>query len=336
MRDRTLRSYALPLLVATGLLLAGCGEEGSSGAAPTTPSPAGTGAAAPQRCDPVADQKLVVLADDKRLQTADNIIPAVNAKVATQPLLDALNKVSEALTQDELIQLNRSTDLDRTPPATVAKDWVQAKGLGTGLGGGSGKIVVGAANFSENQTLANVYVEVLRAAGFDASVKTVGNRELYEPALEKGEIHVMPEYVGTLTEFLNKKQNGPGAAPKATGDAAASASELAALGEKVGLKFGKPAAAADQNAFATTKAFADKYGVTTLSDLANKCTGLKLGGPPECPQRPFCQPGLQQTYGLKFAGFTALDAGGPLVKTALKQGRISLGLVFSSDAALVG
>src|SRR4051794_1998130 len=34
-----------------------------------------------------------------------------------------------------------------------------------------------------------------------------------------------------------------------------------------------------------------------------------LGGPPECPERPFCQQGLEDIYGLAFKDFKALDAG---------------------------
>jgi osmoprotectant transport system substrate-binding protein len=59
-----------------------------------------------------------------------------------------------------------------------------------------------------------------------------------------------------------------------------------------------------------------------------------LGGPPECPQRPFCQPGLEKTYGMKFGRFASLDAGGPQTKTALTGGTATIGLVFSSDGAL--
>ena len=59
-----------------------------------------------------------------------------------------------------------------------------------------------------------------------------------------------------------------------------------------------------------------------------------LGGPSECPTRPFCQPGLEKTYGLKFASFKALDAGGPLTKQAIAQGKVTLGLVFSSDGGI--
>jgi osmoprotectant transport system substrate-binding protein len=111
---------------------------------------------------------------------------------------------------------------------------------------------------------------------------------------------------------------------------------LQPLAEQVGLVFGEPSEAADQNAFAVTEAFADEVGVTTLSELADACGdgSLLLGGPAECPERPQCQPGLEETYGLQFDSFRELDAGGPLTKAALQQGEISIGLVFSSDGAL--
>ena len=74
--------------------------------------------------------------------------------------------------------------------------------------------------------------------------------------------------------------------------------------------------------------------MTKLSDLKAYKGDLVLGGPPECPTRPFCKPGLEKTYGLTFSSFKALDAGGPLTKTALKKGEIQVGLVFSSDGSL--
>jgi len=63
-------------------------------------------------------------------------------------------------------------------------------------------------------------------------------------------------------------------------------------------------------------------------------TTLKLGGPPECPERPFCLLGLQETYGLEFAEFVPLDAGGPLTVTALTGGQVDVGLLFTSDPAI--
>jgi osmoprotectant transport system substrate-binding protein len=336
MRNRALGTLGTAGLLLLTLTLSACGDSGSSG---TKAAPSSSGSASGsggQACEAVPGDQLVALEDDKKLQTVDNIIPAVNADAAKPPLLDALDKVSAALTTEKLIAMNKSTDIDHQTSPNVAKDFVAAEGLTDGLaGGGSGKIVVGAANFSENQTLANIYKLVLDAAGYQASVKTVGNRELYEPALEKGELQVVPEYVGTLTEFINKAENGADAPAVASGDLDATVQALTGLGAKVGLKFGEPSPAQDQNTFAVTTAFADKYGVKTLSELASTCTsGLTLGGPPECPDRPFCEPGLESKYGLTFDSFTALDAGGPLSKTALKQGKVTLALVFSSDAAL--
>jgi osmoprotectant transport system substrate-binding protein len=61
---------------------------------------------------------------------------------------------------------------------------------------------------------------------------------------------------------------------------------------------------------------------------------LVLGGPPECPERPFCLLGLEDTYGLEFKEFTPLDAGGPLTVQALTGGQIQVGLLFTSDPAI--
>ena len=335
MRTRTYGRAGLVALLFLALALAGCGDSGSSGTkAKTTTSNSAAGA---EDCAPVAGDQLVVLDDDKGLQTVDNIIPAVNAEASSDAMLAALDAVSAALDTDKLIALNKATDVDRETSPNVAKQFVQDEGLAVGLSGGSGKVTVAHANFSENATLANIYAEVLNAAGFDASVRQLSNREVIEPALEKGDVDVVPEYVGTLTEFINKAENGADAEPIASPDLDATVEGLKGLGEKVGLVFGEPAAAQDQNAFAVTTAFADEHGVETLSDLAETCgSGIVLGGPPECPERPFCQPGLEDTYSLAIDDFSALDAGGPLTKTALQQGKISVGLVFSSDAALAG
>jgi osmoprotectant transport system substrate-binding protein len=322
-----------PLLLAAALVTA-CGQSGSSG----TGGSASGGTAKASSCAPVAGQQLVVLQDDKHLQNADNVVPLVYAPLAaSQPaLLPALNAVSAKLTTDDLITMNAAVDVDRKAATDVAKAWVDKSGVTQGLQKGSGKVVVGGSNFTESTVLANVYADVLKSAGFDASVQAVGNRDLYLKALEAGQIQAFPEYLATVTEALNAQVNGANPTPVASGDVQKTLAAAQPLAEKKNLKFGTPSAAADQNAFAVTKNFADKHKVTTLSELASACSdgSLVLGGPPECPTRPFCQPGLEKTYGLKFKSFRQLDAGGPLTKTAIEKGNISLGLVFSSDGAL--
>ena len=334
MRLRT--SILSPLALATVLVAtAACGSSGSSGTGGGTTAP---GAAAGSRCAPVAGQQLVVLQDDKHLQNADNVVPAVNAATAqgNPALLPALNAVSAKLTTDDLVKLNNDVDVHRKTADDVASQWVSSSGVTSGLQKGSGKIAVGGSNFTESTILATIYADVLKSAGFDASVQAVGNREVYLPALEQGQIQAFPEYLATVTEFINKQVNGPNASAVASGDAQATATALKPLAQQKGLVFGDPSKAADQNAFAVTKNFANKVKVTTLSDLATKCGdgSLILGGPAECPTRPFCQPGLEKTYGLKFKSFSQLDAGGPLTKAGIQQGKVSMGLIFSSDGSL--
>lgn len=324
LRRPTLAGLAAVVLAA----VAGCAQTGPSGTG-------GTDSTSTAACDPVADEQLVVLTDDKELQTADNVIPAINAQSAEPEMIDALDAVSASLDTPRLIELNRQVDIERNTSSQVAQSYLEEAGLDLPSVSDGGRVVVGAANFSESATLAEIYAGALREVGYDASVRTIGNRETYLPALIEGrELTVVPEYAGTLTEFLNKRANGADAEPQASSDVDATVEALRTLGDEVGLVFGEPSDAADQNAFAVTEAFAQEHDVETLSELAETCGGIVLGGPPECPERTFCQPGLEETYGLDVAEFVSLDAGGPLTKTALRQGRVALGLVFSSDAVL--
>jgi osmoprotectant transport system substrate-binding protein len=329
----------LPLAAGTQHALAACGAPGSAtpGSSDDAASPGGSTAAA--TCQPVPGNDLVVLQDDLHLQTVDNIIPAVHAATAQADpgLIPLLDTVSAALDTDKLIALNKAVDIDRKSSQDVAAQFVADAGLAAqDATAGAGKTVsIGAADFAESKTLGTIYADVLQSAGYDATVTTIGNRETYLPALEDGtQIQVVPEYVGTLAEFLNKAANGADASPVASGDLDKTVAALTQLGTAAGLSFGTPSAAQDQNAYAVTQGFAETHQLSTLSDLAAACDGLVLGAGPECVERPFCQPGLEETYGLTFSEFKSLDAGGPLTKEALRQGQITLGLVFSSDGSL--
>ena len=207
-----------------------------------------------------------------------------------------------------------------------------------GSGGGSKSstdkaISIGSFNFGESEILANMYKGVLEKAGFTVTLKAkLGNREVVEPALESGQVDLVPEYIGTSLEFLLKKANKT--AGQASGDANATWDKLKTEYKTKKITALNFSPAADQNAFVVTKATADKDNLKKTSDLAPLASGFVLGGPSECPTRPFCQPGLEATYGLKFKSFASLDAGGPLTKSALDSGAIQVGLLFSSDGSI--
>lgn len=315
------------------LALSACGAPGSGGGTTQAPAAAASGTAA--ACAPVAGDKLVLLKDDKGLQNADNVLPAINTKAATDhpSLVTLLNSVSAKLDTPTLVSLNKSVDVDRRTSSDVAKEFVQKQGLAaTDQSGGGAAVVVGAAGFSESATLAEIYAEVLRSAGYQASTRTIGSRETYLPALESGQLTAVPEYAASLATYLNSQANGANAAPVASSDVDKTVAALTPLAAKAGLTIGTASKAQDQNGFAVTQAFADKHKVSTLSDLASACGGVVLAGPAECPQRPFCQIGLEQTYGLKISDFKSYDFGA--IGQAIRKGDATIGLVLTSDGSL--
>lgn len=197
-------------------------------------------------------------------------------------------------------------------------------------------VVVGAFDFTEGRVLAELYAGALRASGVAATVRQSSNRERLAPALIAGRVDVVPEYLGTFTEYLNRRENGIDATTVASNSVAATLRAGRALARPEGLRLLKPSPAEDVNAFAVTRAFSTATGITTLSQLAQWSTAnrLRLGGPDECPRRPFCQLGLERVYGMSIGAFTPLDAGGPLTRQALVDGTIDVGVVFSSDAGV--
>ncbi|MEU2393354.1 ABC transporter substrate-binding protein [Streptomyces sp. NPDC007369] len=204
-------------------------------------------------------------------------------------------------------------------------------------GSGTGKLVIGAAGFTESNVLAELYAQVLRDAGYSTSITTVNNRELYEPSLEKGEIDIVPEYAATLAEFLNAKVNGPKAPqekPVASSDPAATVAGLEKLAGPLGLKVLPAGAAVDQNAFAVTKEFARKNNLRTLSDLGRSGLKVKVAAGDECAVRPFCAPGLKATYGIDVSGIDPKGVGTPQAKQAVKDGAAQLVLTTTTDATL--
>ena len=195
--------------------------------------------------------------------------------------------------------------------------------------GNKGNITVAGFNFPESSILAELYAQALEHDGYTVTRKLrLGTREVVAPAIKSGQIDLYPGYAATDLEYYN---SGAG---EATGDVTATTQKLNARLQPLGLEALTPSAAVDQNAFAVTKATADKYNLTKLSDLAAVGDQLVLGAGPECPTRPFCQAGLEKTYGIHFKAFKALDTDGPLTRAAFANNTIQVGLVFSSDSDL--
>jgi osmoprotectant transport system substrate-binding protein len=198
-----------------------------------------------------------------------------------------------------------------------------------GSGGDATTIKVGSTNFTEQEILGEIYAQALEANGFSVERKfKLGARDIVEPALESGEIDLYAEYAGTVLEYLN---NGAG---EASGDVAATVDKLRERFKDRGVTVLDASPAVDTNALVVTQDTASTYGLTKISDLEPIAGDLVLGGPPECPDRPFCLIGFENTYGLHFKEFKPLDTGGPITVADLENGEIDVGLLFSSDGAI--
>jgi osmoprotectant transport system substrate-binding protein len=209
----------------------------------------------------ISIDNFVVLNDDKHFQLAGNIVPVIRTGKATSDVKTVLNKVSKALTTDDLMNLNKSLDIDKQEPVDVAAKFVKDKGLaGSATGGSKGSITIGSANFSENEMLADLYADALKGAGYSVSVKAkLGSREVVEPALESGQIDLVPEYAGNYLNFLDPSVGGLALDQ--------TVSKLQALAATKGLSVLDASSASDADAIAVTKATADKYHLSKISDL---------------------------------------------------------------------
>jgi osmoprotectant transport system substrate-binding protein len=193
-----------------------------------------------------------------------------------------------------------------------------------------GTVVVASFNFPESELLAAIYGLALEHAGIPVRLALdLGPRELVQPALEQGLVDVVPEYLGTALASLEPDRKARMPDPAAVRDALARAYarwHVAVL---------KPAAAQDQNGVVVTRATAQRLRLRTVSDLRRVSGRLSLGGPPECPARPYCLPGLRGEYGLRFARFLPFDTEEQRV-TALKEGVVDVAVLFTTDGNLAG
>ncbi|MBV7652856.1 ABC transporter substrate-binding protein [Streptomyces albidoflavus] len=200
--------------------------------------------------------------------------------------------------------------------------------------GDSSRLTVGSAGFTESDLLAQMYALLLRRAGYETELITVANRELYEPALESGRVDVVPEYAATFADWLNAKENGPDAEAVGSPDLATTMKALRRLAAPRGLTVLDPGKAVDQNAFAVTREFAAEHSLRTLSDLGASGLPVRLAAGDECVSRPYCQPGLEKTYGIDVTAVDPKGVGTTQAKRAVQSGQDQMVLTTTTDATL--
>jgi osmoprotectant transport system substrate-binding protein len=77
------------------------------------------------------DLGLVILEDDKGIQPAQNLIPAVRTEFLDEnpDIAEVLNELSATLTTEDLGEMNAAVDIERQKPEDVAADYLSEQGL---------------------------------------------------------------------------------------------------------------------------------------------------------------------------------------------------------------
>jgi osmoprotectant transport system substrate-binding protein len=189
-------------------------------------------------------------------------------------------------------------------------------------------ILIGSFDFGESELLGEIYRIALAENNYDVRHDArLGTREEnITPALRSGEINLVPEYIGSALEITFGREP--------TSDSEATAAQLAELWGAEGFSVLAHTPAQDKYSLTVTGTTAVALGLSRVSDLSGKAEGLVLGGPVDCPERVRCLLGLEEVYGLTFAEFKRLDAGGPITVQALKSNEVQVGFLFSSDGTI--
>jgi osmoprotectant transport system substrate-binding protein len=186
-------------------------------------------------------------------------------------------------------------------------------------GGAGATIVVGSQTYPSNEIIAEIYAQALEGDGLTVQRKfNIGQRDAYMPAIKSGEIQLFPEYTGNLLQYLDKAATATAPDDVYAALQKALPSDLAVL---------DMATAADQDSYTVTKAFADKYHLSSIADLKNVTEKITLGGNPELADRPYGPKGLKSVYGIDI-GFKAT---GDTTVESLVAGTVNVADVYTSD-----
>ncbi|MER6137701.1 ABC transporter substrate-binding protein [Streptomyces sp. NPDC001815] len=199
----------------------------------------------------------------------------------------------------------------------------------SGDSGGGKSIVVGSANFPENQLLAEIYAQALEDKGLKVTRKfDIGAREVYYDQVVKGGLGVFPEYNGALLSTAVDKKS----------TAATTEDINAELKQKLpkSVEILDSAAAEDKDSVTVTAETAAEHNLKTLADLKPVAKDMTIGAGSEFKTRTQGGVGLKSVYGVEFGKFQPLDAGAQstLVKL-LKDDKVQAANLYTTDPAIV-
>jgi osmoprotectant transport system substrate-binding protein len=192
-------------------------------------------------------------------------------------------------------------------------------------------IKIGSDDFYESSVVAEMWAQVLEAKGFKVDRHfNIGARQVRQPALEQGQIDLVPEYVGSGLGYYDKT--------KTTGDGQKNHDELQTIvsGKGGGLTVFNISPGEDTNAFVVRGDTASQFNLAKISDLLPQQANLGWGLPADCDTNPLCSGALKDGYGFTYppAKRKALDACSAPMAQALQGKAIDIAELCSTQPAI--
>ena len=189
-----------------------------------------------------------------------------------------------------------------------------------GPAAGAEPVVVGSKKFTESVILGEMIRQVVESTGRPARHRAeLGGSRVLWSALLAGEIHIYPEYTGTLVQEL------------LAGEGVTAEDSLARALATRGVAMLPPLGFDNTYAVGMTAERARRLGIEAVSDLAAH-PDLSLGFSHEFLDRDDGWPGLKARYGLPHRHVRGLDH--DLAYRALAAGRIDATDLYTTDAEI--
>lgn len=190
-------------------------------------------------------------------------------------------------------------------------------------------IVVGGKKFTEQQLVAEMTTQLLRANGYKVDKRADLGSSVLRAAQENGQVDVYWEYTGTSLITYNKVTD------KLSGEE--TYKKISELDAQKGITWLNPSKANNTYALAMRKVDAEKDGVVSISDLAKNIEAgksYKFASNAEFFSRPDGLRPLQEEYGFEFERKNIVRMDGGLTYQALRDGQVDLALVLSTDGRI--
>lgn len=206
---------------------------------------------------------------------------------------------------------------------------VNSDPLEDGEDGGSDNaeaIVIGSQAYYSNEIIAEIYAQALEDGGFQVEREfQIGQRDVYMPELEAGELDLLPDYTGNLVQYYSDE------------DETGTPDEIHEQLQQVlpdGLQALDWAEATDQDSYTVTAETAEEYDLETIGDLTQLDQPVSIAANSEFSARPYGPDGAQEVYGVELDLTGVEDSGGPLTVSALLDGDVQVADIYTSSPAI--